>query len=166
MLEPTEDPNVFINKLTKRKVKKGSQQYCKIMMEQNEKNGQSESTQSDETPPPSRKKIQKKTKKVLTTIAKENKSKLEKSKDVEGELRKLLYEKLCMTESKPPKHVPKHVFKAASFKKKNRRTPKNDCEAASFKAVINKKSHYQQYPSSSSSSDSESSDTLSESESD
>lgn len=139
MLEPTEDPNVFINKLTKRKVKKGSQQYCKIMMEQNEKVLKS---QSDETPPPSRKKIQKKTKKVLTTIAKENKSKLEKSKDVEGELRKLLYEKLCMIESTPPK-------------KKNRRT-----------TVINKKSHYEEYPSSSSSSDSESSDTLSESESD
>ena len=127
MLEPTEDPNVFINKLTKRKVKKGSQQFCKIMMEQNEKNTpeerccavvlQRESTQSDEAPPPSQKKIQKKTKNVLNEISNDNKAKLEKSKDIEGELRKLLYRKLCMTIHE---HTPKNAGSRSSFKKKKR----------------------------------------------
>lgn len=98
ILEPTDDPNVFLNTRTNRKVRVGSQQYNKIIAEEQQKNEEKEEEISD-------KKIQKKTKKILTSIVKDNKKKLQRSHDPETELKRMLYDKLCLVDKKSKKKV-------------------------------------------------------------
>jgi len=93
ILQPTDDPDVFINTKTNRKVKKNSQQYNKIVAQEKETN---ETNNLDD-------KIKEKTKKVLKSIIKDNKKELDRVVDPETELKRLLYDKLCLADRKKKK---------------------------------------------------------------
>mgnify|MGYP001082291290 CR=1 FL=1 len=96
----TDDKDYIINPRTNRKLKKGSMHYKKYIAEQSE-------SKLKETPPVVEEpksdldnQIIETAKSVLTDLAIKNKKKLTKSADPETELRKMLYEKLCIAKKK------------------------------------------------------------------
>jgi hypothetical protein len=128
----TDDKDYIINPRTNRKLKVGSMHYKKYIAEQ------SEAKLKQEAPPPvvedvgredlqshdephrllrSRRgdtdldnQIIESAKSVLTDLAIKNKKKLTKSIDPETELRKMLYEKLCIAKKKKTKSNSRYKF--------------------------------------------------------
>ena len=112
----------IINPRTNRKLKKGSMHYKKYIAEQQEaKLSQPQPTAGRDycqTERPSLEvqqsslddKIIETAKTVLQDIATKNKKKLTKSADPETELRKMLYEKLCIAKKKKTKPSSRYKF--------------------------------------------------------
>ena len=98
----TDDKDYIINPRTNRKLKKGSMHYKKYIAEQQEaKLKQEEPSPVVEDQQSSLDdQIIETAKSVLTDLAIKNKKKLTKSADPETELRKMLYEKLCIDKKK------------------------------------------------------------------
>jgi len=103
-MEPCDKEGYMRNTRTNRFVKIGSIQYKKLLAEQVMKEqptviiAESNHDSHDNLDH----KIKQESKKVLQKLAKENKKKLEKSKDPEADLRQMLYEKLMLV-NKPKK---------------------------------------------------------------
>ena len=90
----------IINPRTNRKLKKGSMHYKKYIAEQSESKLKETPPVVEEPKSDLNNQIIETAKSVLTDLAIKNKKKLTKSADPETELRKMLYEKLCIAKKK------------------------------------------------------------------
>ena len=105
------EPEYIINPRTNRKLRVGSMFHKKFLVEQQE-------AKLKETPPVVEdpksnldNQIIETAKSVLQDLAVKNKKKLTKSIDPEVELRKMLYEKLCIAKKKKTKAKPNSRYK-------------------------------------------------------
>jgi len=100
LMAPTDDPNVFINTQTNKKVAKGSRAYRSLLLHDKQVAAEA----AAETPVTAAD-VTNKARTVLKTLADENRKALDVSRDPEADLRKLLYDKLCVASK--PVNIPK-----------------------------------------------------------